>query len=168
MKAISLKRLEDKRYDDRFRQSRLIGLKSNRNKSNLQKNIVSYLKQKGLAITEDYRVQSDIFNKKNFLIDFKHKNCLVEINGSYWHKDILTNYTSFSDYVKEIIKAKYVIEKTGMSYFIVWEYDIKNGFNLDDIIEKLNHINETSGMFYSSRIFDEMLYKEDRLKDLIK
>jgi len=169
MEAINIKRANDPEYDTQFRDSRLIGLKSNKNKSKLQNNIVSQLRNSGLVIEEDVRVRLDstMFPNKRFLIDFKHKNCLVEVNGSYWHHDVLTHYTSLNDYVREIIKAREIILKTGCSYFIIWEHDIKNGYSIDDMRNKLISIDDITSTFYSTRVFDEMLFDEPNLEKLI-
>lgn len=161
MNSINAKRLLCPVYDSKFRDSRLNGLKSNRNKSKLQLSIIESFKQNNLTVKEDISIKLNTANfpNKRFLIDCEINNCLIEINGSYWHNDIFINFTSFSDYVREIIKAQDIINSTGKKYFIIWEYDLKT-LSIENIADMIKNL-DPNRRFFSTRYFDEQLFNEN-------
>jgi hypothetical protein len=161
--SISKKRKEDHEYDMAFRKSRLSGFLANKHRSKLEIDICNKLSKK-YVVESSYKVKMP---NRYYVIDIKIENSiLVEINGSYWHKDVLGTDPNFKKYVKEILKAKSIIDHTGLKYMLVWEFDLhKNNASIINIIEDALN---SSKKFFSTRKFDELLFNENNLKKIIE
>jgi hypothetical protein len=69
-------------------------------------------------------------NNQYVIYDIKHKNCIIEFNGDYWHanpkfyseKDLIRNQPAYKIWQKDEHK-KHLAEKFNLSVYTVWESD---------------------------------------------
>jgi len=76
-------------------------------------------------------------NNKLYIYDIKHKNCIVEFNGDYWHAnpnrykstDLIKGISSEAIWEKDKIKNELAISK-GYNLMVVWESEYTSNKNL--------------------------------------
>jgi hypothetical protein len=74
--------------------------------------------------------QWDHENNQYVIYDIKHKNCIIEFNGDYWHanpkyyskNDLIRNQPAYKIWQKDSHK-KNLAEKFNLSVYTVWESD---------------------------------------------
>lgn len=104
--------------------------------SNLEKEFIALIEQTIGKL--DHTSLSNPFGKWSHLLDtyvvydIKHKNCIIEFNGDYWH----ANPAIYSDFAtirgktaidirkKDMLKLK-TVEELGFRTLVVWENDFK-------------------------------------------
>lgn len=150
------------------------------NKSNFQNILEKTLINKGYSLSSFYSSCIDplIFNKNNFIHDYYiNDELIVEFNGTYWHKDFLSDKRFTEDeYLYELRKAYNCIElikrKKKKKYLILWENDINNDIEL--AIKYIDAALKSNKYFHSSREKDIEYYnvisakikKEERSRKL--
>lgn len=158
-------------HDDLSRQSRLIGLRTVRAKSKFQLGVRDFFISQGLSVSEDAHVKIDTvhFPNRRFSIDYEVDGCLVEVNCSYWHWDILGDRegANLGRYLREIVKAQDVVKTTGKRYCIIWEHDMKHDPKvLQTIADKIKATRGSNALFISSRALDEQLFAAEKIRDI--
>ncbi len=150
-----------KRYEE-FCNSRLKGLYAQNKISKFEQKIYDELKLKNYSVSQQYEVKIKhknlLKNKSKLICDIIiNDSIIVEYFGSYWHNDILKyENMSYDNYIKEILRLRYINLISGKSIIVLWEYDLN--LNLDKAIKIIeNHIN-SGKQFTSSRDLDYQLY----------
>jgi hypothetical protein len=75
-------------------------------------------------------------NNQYVIYDIKHKNCIIEFNGDYWHanpkyyseKDLIRNQTAAEIWKKDQHKRE-IAESFNLSVYTVWESDYLDNKN---------------------------------------
>jgi len=76
----------------------------------------------------------DHLNNRYVIYDIKHKNCIIEFNGDYWHanptiynkNDIIRTKSAAEIWERDRHKLS-IVESIGLSTYVIWESDfIKN------------------------------------------
>lgn len=104
--------------------------------SNLEKEFINLIennfgKLEHSSISKPFGKWSDYLNTY-VVYDIKHKNCIIEFNGDYWHgnpkiykEDFIIRGISVKDIQKrDYLKLK-TVEDLGFKTLVVWEYDFK-------------------------------------------
>lgn len=104
--------------------------------SNLEKEFINLIennfgKLEHSSISKPFGKWSDYLNTY-VVYDIKHKNCIIEFNGDYWHgnpkiykEDFIIRGISVKDIQKrDHLKLK-TVEDLGFKTLVVWEYDFK-------------------------------------------
>ena len=165
-------RRKNEMYDTWYKNTRKNGSNAVRNvitTSKIELKIIEYLKKENFNVEKYYSPcvnieLRQIHNKKNFVHDLFVDNCIIEYNGTYWHKDFI-NIDRFTknEYMYEIKKAfnclYEVNRKNCPNYILLWENDFKNA---EDIVTFLKDIIslKTHSTFYSSREIDYTFFNE--------
>lgn len=149
-----------KEYNKEYIKQRIKNRACNKFRSSRELEIIELIRSFHTNVSDDYITDCVNFNetkKSIFIHDINIDNKLIiEYNGSYWHNDILKYPNKkFNDYLFEIKKAKYVIDKNNIKYLIIWESDNISNKN---ILNKINRILKSDKQFFSFRAFDEYLY----------
>jgi hypothetical protein len=158
--------IEEKRnlsdsYNKEYIKQRIKNRECNKFRSRRELEIINILMGK-YKISNNHITQcSDFKETKNkaFMHDiYVNDTLIIEYNGSYWHNDILYYPNKkFKDYLFEIQKAKYVINKNNVKYLIIWEGDQLANDEILSLVD--NIINSNDHNFYSSRELDMCLYR---------
>lgn len=170
-RSTELKRLNSKIYNDWYKTTRMPGARKLKqypqNQSKFEKKILrvlKYFKINNIAFHTPCKEIEE--NKHSYNHDFflKDYNLIIEYNGSYWHKDAIADKRfNINEYMREIIKAKHVINykrKTKVRYLILWEYDIQNNLRKAiKIIKKVALCKNKNKKFFSERKIDNIMFK---------
>ena len=85
------------------------------------------------------------------IYDIKHKDCIIEFNGDYWHanpkiydNDDLIRGTKAEDIWKRDALKISIAESHGFRTFVVWENDYINNKEkiIKDVVEWIQNIQE--------------------------
>lgn len=193
--SVQARREIDLNYDSWFRKTRSAGgIASTKNRqknsdfsSNREKEIVELLISRGhKSIHNDFWSPIhdseilQIYNKRNFLHDILlDDKYIIEINGSYWHKDYIAFPDKFTkeEYIFEFKKAynclALVKRQTRFQYITVWEKDFAKS---EDIVDFIESCLLQSQRYFSNRDNDIRMYeahkefkdKEEKHKKLFK